>query len=296
LDSLVSIPRAAVSSLVYLHCRIPSAHVSASILGEERMGSGVVVGLDRVLTASFLVLGADSIEAVTLDGQKRLVDGVTLDHEAGLALLSISGLDSPLARLGRGDEAVPGLPVFLLSSTGETERKGATGHVAEIAPFETYWEYMLDRAILTDAVNPGLTGAPLYNLDGLVIGLVTLHFSVVGRYSVAIPMDVYWNRRQELEGVVPPRPARAWLGFFSQEQDGAVVITGIVGDSPAALAGLRRGDAVLSVEGRMVGTLRVLYEEIWRHRPGAILRLQILRDARIQTIDVKTQDRNEFFK
>jgi S1-C subfamily serine protease len=260
------------------------------------MGSGLLVTPDRVLTASFLVVGAESIEAITLDGRHRFVDGLKLDHESGLALLSVVDLELPPARLGSGKEAVPGLPVFLMSCTGETERKGATGHVAEVAPFETYWEYMIERAIMTDAVNPGLTGAPLYDLDGKVIGLVTLHFSAVGRYSVAIPMDVYWNRREELEGVVPPRPAHAWLGFFLQEQDGAIIVTGVVGQGPADQAGLRRGDIILSIEGRVVDTLRQLYEEIWRHAPGKSLRLQILRDARIVTVDARAEDRNEFFK
>jgi serine protease Do len=296
MDSLVTIPRSSVIPLIYLHCRIPSTHASAAILGDERMGSGILVNPDRVLTASFLVVGAETIEAVTMDGQRRFVEGLMLDHDVGLALLTVTGLDLPIARLGRGTEAVPGLPVFLLSCTGETERKGATGHVAEVAPFETYWEYMLERAIMTDAVNPGLTGAALHGLDGKVLGLVTLHFSAVGRYSVAIPMDVYWNRRRELEGTIPPRPVRAWLGFFSQEQDGTVIVTGIVKNSPADKVGLHRGDVVLSVEGRMVGTLRVMYEEIWRHQPGDSIRLQILRDARILTIDVQAQDRYLFFK
>lgn len=260
------------------------------------MGSGLLVTPDRVLTASFLVLGADSIEAITLDGCRRFADGLKLDDESGLALISVIGLELPPARLGSGEEAVPGLPVFLMSCTGETERKGATGHIAEVSPFETYWEYMIDRAIMTDAVNPGLTGAPLYSLDGKVIGLVTLHFSAVGRYSIAIPMDAYWGRREELEGVAPPRPAHAWLGFFLQEQDGAIIVTGVVGRGPAEQAGLRRSDIILSIEGRVVGTLRQLYEEIWKYAPGKSLRLQILRDARIVTIDARAQDRHEFYK
>ena len=42
-----------------------------------------------------------------------------------------------------------------MSCTAERERKGTTGHVTRIGPFEAFWEYMLDRAIITTAINPG---------------------------------------------------------------------------------------------------------------------------------------------
>ena len=52
----------------------------------------------------------------------------------------------------------------MLTCTSKGERKGATGHVCIVGPFEAFWEYMLDRAIMTTAMNPGLGGGPLLDV------------------------------------------------------------------------------------------------------------------------------------
>jgi hypothetical protein len=97
-----------------------------------------------------------------------------VDHETGFALLHLDGPDlhpSPLAATGR---LAAGAPVFLLTCQDENERKGASGHVVVVGPFEAFWEYMLDRAIITNVVNPGLAGAPLFDALGHLVGVVSL--------------------------------------------------------------------------------------------------------------------------
>lgn len=243
------------------------------------------------------MLGASRVRVSGPDGKAREVLRVALDHETGLALLTLGGPDIRPARLWRGENVVPGLPVFLLTCTSETERKGATGHVSVVGPFEAYWEYMLDRAIMTTAVNPGLAGAPLFGPEGSVIGLVSLGLAAVGRYSLAIPLDLYLSHPERLEGELPARVRpRAWLGFYPQGHDGGVVLTGVIPGGPADKAGLERGDLILSVDGRAVATLRELYGEIWKRGPGEALGLQILRDSAIRVVDVVAGDRYEFFK
>ena len=295
LDALVSIPRSAVSAVMHLRSTVPAGHPSAEILGEERMGTGVAVGAHRVLTAHFLVVGAEKVEVVGFDGQKYAVRKMHVDHETGLALLALDGPSLSPASLGTGDESTPGLPVFLLASVDASERKGATGHVTKVGPFETYWEYMLDRAILTTIVNPGLAGAPLFAADGCVIGLVALGLASVGRYSAAIPIDLYWRYREEMEGLVARRPPRGWLGLYAQPFDGGVIVTGVVSDGPAEEAGLKRGDVILTVDGQEIGSLRCLYGSIQRRNPGDEVGLQVLRDSSIIPIGVRAADRNVFF-
>ena len=143
LDSLVSIPRRAVASLVFLRSEIPADHPSAAVLGEERMGAGVVIDPGRILTAHYLVLGAEQVEVTTLDGRINATAAIKLDHESGLALLTLARSDLQPVALSE-TKASPGMPAFLLSCTGEQERCGATGHVSSVEPFEAFWEYMLD--------------------------------------------------------------------------------------------------------------------------------------------------------
>jgi S1-C subfamily serine protease len=295
-DSPVSIPRAVVPSVVFLRSEIPEAHPTAAVLGKERMGAGVAVGPRQVLTAHYLVLGASQAVVVAGDGRIREARQVSLDHEAGLALLTVDGPDLRPAPLGRSAQMRPGKPVFLLTCTVEQERKGASGLVASVGPFEAFWEYMLDEAIMTTVLNPGLAGAPLFDYDARVVGIVSLGLAAVGRYSLAIPVDLFLARRSILEGSSERTQPRAWLGVYPQGNDGAVAITAVVPGGPADRAGLAQGDLVLSVDGQSVTSLRELYRAFWRKEPGQPLDLQVLRDSQIRVVHVVAGDRYDFYK
>ncbi len=298
MDCPVIIPREAIPTTVFLHSRIPARHPSAVVLGEERLGTGVAVAPHQVLTAHYLVMGASRVELTGADGKPRAVRRLVLDHETGLALLALDGPDLRPAPIGDVGRIAPGLPVFLLTCTSGQERKGATGHVSAVGPFEAFWEYMLDRAIMTTAVNPGLAGAPLFDNEGRLLGLVSLGLAAVGRYSLAIPIDLFVGHRAELEREDGPalRTSRAWVGFYPQGYDGGVVVTGVVPGGPADKAGLARGDLVLSVDGVAVSSLRELYDAIWRRAPGETLGFQILRESSIRVVEVIGGNRREFYK
>jgi serine protease Do len=295
-DSPVSIPRSVVPSVVFLRSEIPEAHPSAAVLGNERMGAGVAVGPRQVLTAHYLVLGASQAVVVAGDGRIREARQVSLDHEAGLALLTVDGPDLRPAPLGRSAHMRPGKPVFLLTCTGEQERKGASGLVASVGQFEAFWEYMLDEAIMTNVLNPGLAGAPLFDYDARVVGIVSLGLAAVGRYSLAIPVDLFLAHRSILEGSTERTQQRAWLGVYPQGNDGAVAISGVVPGGPADRAGLAQGDLVLSVDGQSVTSLRELYHAFWRKGPGDPLDLQVLRESQIRMVHVVAGDRYDFYK
>jgi len=264
-------------------------------LGEERLGTGVAIESRRVLTAHYLVIGAERIEVVDSGGRTHTVRKVHLDHETGLALLTLDGAELHGTTLGTGDEAVPGAPVFLVASTSERGRKGATGLITCVGPFETYWEYMLDQAILTTCVNPGLAGAPLFDLAGRMIGLVTLGLLAVGRASVAVPIGLYWRHREELEGLAPPRPARAWLGVYLQAVGDGTIVAGVVTDGPADQSGLQQGDLMLSVDHEDTSSLRSAYVSIQKRSPGERLELRVMRASTILSLAVLAGSRAEFY-
>jgi S1-C subfamily serine protease len=281
---------------VFLRSEVPASHPSAAILGEERMGAGVAVGDDRVLTAHYLVLGATDVQVSGVDGKPRQVTRMAIDHETGLALLSLDGPPLRPARLGAGEDSQPGRPVFLLTCDVTRERKGATGHVSAVAPFEAFWEYMLDRAIMTTAINPGLSGAPLFDAQAQLIGIVSLGLAAVGRYSLAIPVELYLRRQEDLERDQPSGTPRAWTGIYPQGADGSVVLTGLVPGGPADRAGLSRGDVVLSVDGVTVGSLAELYRVLWRRGPGDVVSFRILRDGALRVVEVTAGDRSAFYR
>ena len=286
----------AAASVVYLRAGIPARHPSASILGEERTGAGVAVAPGQVLTAHYLVLGATQVEVVGLDGRTRHAERLSLDHESGLALLSVDGPDLQPAPLG-GDVR-PGDPVFLLTCTSDKERRGASGHVSFVGPFEAFWEFMLDTAIMTTIVNPGLAGAPLLDAQGRVTGIVSLGLAAVGRYSLAVPTSLFVERRERIESgdPTPEGERHAWVGFYPQASEDGIAISGVVPGGPAEAAGLQRGDLLVSVDALPVRTLRQLYRALWRKAPGQVVDMQVLRDESIQVVEVIAGDRYDFFK
>ena len=295
MDSTLAPAYQALPSLVFVRAEIPARHPTAAILGEERMGSGVATAPDVVVTAHYLVLGASKIQLQGADGHKRTVRHVAVDHDSGLAVLLLEG--APLRAPAFADHgARPGMPVFMLTCTGERDFKGATGHVTQVGPFEAFWEYMLDGAIMTTAVNPGLAGAPLFDARGHTLGVVTLGLAAVARYSLAIPIELYIRRRQELDSGRAPASGRAWVGIYPQNQDGGVSLTGIVPGGPAEKSGLERGDVILSVDGEAVSNLRELYQAIRRKASGESLSFQVLRDSAIRVMEVTAGDRDAFYR
>ena len=155
---------------------------------------------------------------------------------------------------------------------------------------------MLDGAIMTTVVNPGLAGAPLMDLRGRVLGIVSLGLAAVGRYSLAIPACLYASRRAILDGEEEGCARRAWLGFFPRAAEGGVVVTGLVDGGPADRGGLARGDLVLSLDGQPVSNLRELYAALWRRAPGHTVQLQVLRDSDICVLDIPAGDRGRFYR
>jgi S1-C subfamily serine protease len=284
---------------VYLRAEIPRAHASAAILGEERMGAGVAVSRDHVLTAHYLVLGASRVELTGLDGRTRDVRHMALDHETGLALLTVGRADLEPARLAPGAHELPArrsrLPAHLHRREGEARRERPRPFVG---PFEAFWEYTLDRAIMTTMLNPGLAGGPLFDARARVAGIVSLGLAAVARFSLAIPIALFEGRRARLERGEDPPPGerRAWLGFYPQASDDGIAVTGVVPGGPAESAGLKRGDLLVSVDGQAVLGLRQLYEAIWTSGPGQLIGMQVLRDEAIQVVQVLAGDRYEFFK
>ena len=296
MDSTVATPRAVVPSLAFVHSRIPESHPSAGVLGEERMGVGVAIDARHVLTAHYLLLGANDVELSFADGRARKVERTRIHHETGLGIAELSGPEVHPVGLATG-AVTPGQPVFLLTCTEPNERKVATGHVSRVGPFEAFWEYMLDRAIMTTIVNPGLSGAPLFDLEGRLVGIVSLGIAAVGRYSLAIPIELFVVHRSELLGEAERRgPARAWVGFYPHAHDGGVVVSGVISNGPAERAGLAGGDVLLSVDGHAVHTLRDLYRAIWKKKPGDALGFGVLREAAAHVIEVTAGDRDAFYR
>ena len=103
---------------------MPKGHPSTRILGDERMGSGVVVerrGL--ILTVNYVVMGAQTVEVGLLKGRRTRAEVVAQDFEVGLAVLRVKRQGLPAALLAPTGALERGDPVIAIASTGAQERR-----------------------------------------------------------------------------------------------------------------------------------------------------------------------------
>src|SRR6185369_15423548 len=186
----------------------------------------------------------------------------------GIALLKVPAVSLPSLPLRAAPEVVAGDEVFILASVGDGGRRASSGAVTAVGPFDANWEYVLDHAVFTTAMNPGLGGGPLIDVGGHIVGVVSLNLNEIGRFSLSIPVECYRDHREELLrfGRRPSRAPRAWLGVYCYTLRSHVVIAGLLSGAPADQAGIAQGDVVLAVDDREVSSRRELYDHLWSHR------------------------------
>jgi S1-C subfamily serine protease len=298
MDAPVEFVKQLLPSVVNVRATVPRQHPSTRILGDERMGSGLVVdSAGLVLTVNYVVMGAGTVEIAPLKGRRARAEVVALDYEVGLALLRVKRQGLPAVTLAtetpeRGDSVV------VVASSGVHEVRVSGGIVTYLGEFEAYWEYLLDRGIVSNASNPGFGGGGLFALSGRAVGLVYVNLNEVARNSLAIPVDCYRQHATELlrYGRVVSRPRRAWLGVFAHALDDGVIIAGIVPGGPGEKGGLREGDLIVSLNAQELSTRREFYTSLWRHEPGERLTFEVMRDNAVRRLEVTGGDREEFFK
>jgi S1-C subfamily serine protease len=300
MDASVELVKHLLRSVVNLHVTAPRDHPSAKLLGTERMGSGVIVDASGlILTVNYVVMGGQTIYVAAPGAGRRVrAEIVAQDFDVGLAVLRVKRQGLAPAYLGSGRALERGDAVVAVGSTGTQECRVAGGLVTYLGEFEAYWEYLLDHAIISSAANPGFGGGGLFTITGCLAGIVSLNLNEIARNSLAIPIECYRTHESELlrYGRVVSRPRRAWLGVYAQGLEEGVVVAGLVGDGPGDRGGLREGDVVMSLNGADVGSRRDLYLALRQHEPGERLTIEVMRDEKLERLEVTGGDRAEFFR
>ncbi len=270
------------------------------MLGTDRQGSGVVVGAGGlVLTVNYVVTGAEKVNATDTDGNTFSGGVVAQDFASGLAVIAFDdpvGLAEP-ARRGTSKRLSLGVDVIALAALGDSERRVAWGVVSSLEPLDAYWEYRLDRAISVTCVNPGLGGGPLVTPDGRLVGLCSLNLGVLGRATMAIPVENYFDYEDELleHGRRISREKRAWVGMFCHSFPDGTVVAGLIPGGPGETHGLHVGDVLVDIDGEPVVSRSQLYQELWSRKPGDDVKLSVSRDGALETVTVVGGDVEDFF-
>ena len=169
--------------------------------------------------------------------------------------------------------------------------------------FAGYWEYVLDEALFTAPAHPQWGGAAVVGGDGRLLGIGSLvtEESDKGRKiqgNMAVPIDLLEPVLEDLLkfGRVN-RPPRPWLGMYTMESHGQLVVAGVAENGPAARAGVRQRDLVLEVAGSRVTALADLFRKVWKLGPaGTEIPLTLGRGGDVVRARLRSADRNDFLR
>jgi S1-C subfamily serine protease len=286
-------------SIVGVRSLIPEGAFTAATLGTLREGSGVVIGESGlVLTIGYLITEATEVWLTTNDGRIVPAHAFAYDQETGFGLVQPLGqLDLPALEFGDSSKARLGDAVLFADGNGQSVR----AIIVAKQEFAGYWEYLLDEAIFIAPAHPSWGGAALIDADARLLGIGSLRLQMIQNGQVAdinmvVPINLLPPILDDLltrgEVSKPPRP---WLGLFSAESDGKVVVMSVAAGGPAARAGLRRGDIISDIRDGEVDGLADFYRKVWSSGPaGAEVPMRIVRDGRDTWLRVKSADRNSF--
>ena len=295
----------AVRAVVGVAAEVPETARSARTLGTERQGSGVIIGSDGlVLTVGYLILEASRVVVTTATGDEVEAKVVAYDYDTGFGLLraNFSGRVKAIA-FASSKELKDGDAVYIASRIADVDVTPAT--IVGRREFAGYWEYLLSEAIFTAPQYPAFGGAPLLTPDGRLLGIGSLAVRNAAGENIFKPGNMFIPIDQ-----LPPvlgdllaigrrsGKERPWLGIWSAESDnGEVVLGGVQPDSPAARAGLRKGDVILKVEGQAVAGQADLYKKLWAAGEKAPeIALTLKRDGAAVEQKVQAVGRSAFFK
>jgi S1-C subfamily serine protease len=293
----------ALDAVVALRSEVPEDAFTASILGTERTGSGVIIREDGLaLTIGYLITEAQSIWLTTNRGAVIAAHPLAYDVATGFGLVQPLGrLAAPVLPRGKSGAAAVGDEVLVIGCGGRVHALKA--QIIAKREFAGYWEYVLDEALFTAPPHPQWGGAALIGGKGELLGIGSLLVqemvdgeTVQG--NMFVPVDLLAPILDEmLKFGAPARPPRPWLGMYTSEAGQRLIVSGLAKGAPADSAGVQLGDVVLEVSGERVSGLADLFRKVWGlGAAGVEVPLTVARDGALAQLLVRSANRGDFLK
>lgn len=268
-------------------------------------GSGLIVDSDGYIVTNNHVIGdATEIEVRFFDKTKLIAQVVGKDPDTDLALLKVAaGRPLPSARFGDSSGVKVGQWVLAVGNPFGLDRTVTLGVVSGIGR-ENINLSRYENFIQTDAsINPGNSGGPLFNLHGEVIGINTAIINFAQGIGFAIPSNM---AKQVIEQLLAKgKVVRGWLGIgiqpltpelakkFGVTEHEGVLVNEVFEKDPAAAAGIKPGDIILSIDGAVVDSPNKLSRLIGTLTPGATAKIEVIRDLTRIILNVPLIERRD---
>ncbi|HEY0283655.1 MAG TPA: Do family serine endopeptidase [Rhizomicrobium sp.] len=269
---------------------------------QQSLGSGVIVRADGlILTNNHVIQGGQDIVVALSDKREFKAKVVLADARTDLAVLKIDtkGERLPTVEFGDSDRLQVGDLVLAIGDpfgVGQTVTMGIVSALARTEVSASNYQFFIQ----TDAaINPGNSGGALVTTDGKLAGINTAIFSRSGGnigIGFAIPANL---ARRVVEGATSGGIKLPWIGADGQSVTGdiaaslglsrpqGVLLKDIYPGGPAAQAGLKTGDVVLSIDGTEVNDMQSLNYRVATRKPGDVVRAQVSSHGRASDVNIK---------
>jgi serine protease Do len=258
---------------------------------QRSLGSGFIISNDGyIFTNNHVVEQADKILVKVSDGKEYEAKIIGTDAKTDIALIKIKTSNSlPMVEIGDSDKVRVGEWVIAIGNPFGLEQTvtagivSAKGRVIGAGPYDNF--------IQTDAsINPGNSGGPLFNMEGKVIGINTAIVAQGQGIGFAIPVNMAKSILADLK--TKGKVTRGWLGISVQDisddmaknlnqasKNGALVADVFPGD-PADKAGIKVGDIITEINGKVVKDTHELLLTIATLHVGDKASIKVLRDGK----------------
>jgi serine protease Do len=268
---------------------------------QQSLGSGVIIRPEGIiLTNDHVISGASRILATMKNGQELECDVVGSDADNDLAVLRVRTPrgNLPTIRLGTSSDLMIGETVVAIGNPfglSNTVTTGVLSALGRSVPGENQRMYT-DFVQIDAPINPGNSGGPVVNIQGDMIGVATAIIGGAQGIGFAIPVD---RAKRIVDDLLRFGEVRAvWIGVRGQTltsgnaelaRPGGFRVRSVTPGSPAARAGLRPGDLIVSVDGATIVSREAFETALSTRGPGRPMRLVLRGSNGERTVTVQGQ-------
>ena len=290
-----------------IHLEVRGRVASSAREGEAPggSGSGFFISPDGyALTNSHVVHGAHEIRVALADGRRLAADLIGDDPDTDLAVVRVSAAELTHLELADSDRVRPGQIAVAIGSPMGFQQTVTAGVVSALGrSLRAQSGRVIESIIQTDAaLNPGNSGGPLLDTRGQVVGVNT----AIIRPAQGICFAIASNIARWVAGwlIKDGRVRRSFLGVAGQnvpllrklvhayrlEADTGVLVVKVEADSPAAHAGLREGDIILSLGGIGVARIEAMHRLLTAEQIGRPLETIVLRGVERLALEITPRE------
>ena len=280
-------------------------------------GTGFIYKIDNndayILTNNHVTSGGDDIKVVLSTDEVITAKQMGSDEYLDLAVLKIdkSKVKTSVS-IKDSSSTKEGDTVFTIGTPlGSDYRGSVTAGVlsgkdrlvtVSVNGMSSSGDWVMKVLQMDAAVNPGNSGGPLFNVNGDVIGIISMKLvkEEIEGMGFAISSEIVMNHLDSLEkgkeiewpvmGITMANQSALFrYGDEESEVQNGVIIASVEDNSGAADAGIKKGDIIVKINGEETKNAAYLRYELYKYRPGDVIEVTYIRDKKENTTKVKLQ-------